>query len=119
MIGWHKDKVVKGNVHSLHGEQSLSRRSPWALLPPLYLYYMWLHPASPRCPRWKRCKRRAECKLTGQSDFMCGQIALRSQSRLGKRKAVCLMVSTYFRRAQHVGGGVVEEQCVSVCEALH
>lgn len=34
MIGWHKDKVVKGNVHSLHGEQSLSRRSPWVSCPP-------------------------------------------------------------------------------------
>lgn len=36
---------VKGNVHSVHGEESLLRRSPWAVLP-LYLYYMWLHPAS-------------------------------------------------------------------------
>lgn len=119
MIWLQEDKVVrvKGNVHSLHGEESLSRRSPWLALLPLYLYYMWLHPAS-TVLGGRGVSERLNINGWVRVTPCVARSTLKSQSRLGKWKAVCLVVSTYFCRAQCVGGGVVEEQCVCLCVKL-
>lgn len=118
MIWWQKDEVVrvKGNIHNLHGEEFLSRRSPWALLP-LYLYYMWLHPAC-AVLNGRGVNEGLNVNWWVRVTSCVARSTLESQSGLGKWKAVCLMVSTYIWRVQYVGGGVIEEQCMCLCVKL-
>lgn len=73
-----------------------------------------------RCPGWKRCKRRDECKLMGQRDFMCGQIHSEKSKQIRKEES-CLFNGEHILLKSTMCGWWCSRRavCVSVCEALH
>lgn len=111
MIWWQKDRVIKGQHPQPPWRRVSLQKEHWLALLPLYLYYMWLHPASAVLDG-RGVSEGLNVNWWVRETSCVARSTLKSQSRLGKRKAVCLMVSTYFWRAQCVGGGVVQEQCV-------
>lgn len=111
VIWWQKDKVAwRKGPQPL--QRRVSRRSPWALPALCYIAGCCVSQASTEsCSsvsggvNVNRCISVTSCVAKSTQ---------KSQSRLGKQKAACLMVSRYFWRAWYVGGGVAQEQCVYV-----
>lgn len=119
------DLVAEGQSGQSKGQHP---QSPWRrvslqkepLGSPTPVFILHVVASCMHCPQWKRCKRRAECKLMGQSDFMCGQIHFEKSKRVRKAES-CLFNGERILLKSTICGWWCNRRAVyvSVCEALH
>lgn len=119
------DLVAEGRSGQSKGQHP---QSPWrraslqkeSLGSPIPVFILHVVASCMCCPQWKRCKRRAECKLMGQSDFMCGQIHFGKSKQVRKVES-CLFNGEHIHLKSTICGWWCNRRAVyvSVCEALH